>query len=142
MRTLTTTVPVALVLLLLASCPPPAANSTPAQVTVANSVNLLAQTLPAASSAIIAARNQGNLSAEDARNAQNVVVAITTTGKQVNAILRSPNPWKAQRNAILLVVANNGVQEASKRLPITAAAALSASMALLNQIVTAVGGTT
>lgn len=131
-----------LALLLLASCPPPAADSTPAQVTVANAVNLLAQTLPAASSAIIVARDQGSLSPEDARNAQNVVVAIATTGKQVNAILRSPNPWKTQRNAILLVVANNGVQEAVKKLPITAATALSASMALLNQIVTAVGGAT
>lgn len=133
-----------ILLALLASCvrAPVAIPATPIppQVIVAKSVNLLAQSLAAASSAIIAARDQGVLSPADTRAAQNVIVALATTGKRVDAVLRSPDPWETQRITILVLVLSSGVQEGLRRLPVPAVSILSASVALYQQISGAVGG--
>jgi hypothetical protein len=134
-----------LVLLLLASsCSQRTGVSPPQapQISVANYVNLLAQSLPAASSAIIAARDGGKLSSASAREAQDVIVALATTGKRINVILRSGDPWETQRILILTEIISSGASEAARRLPPEASALLTGSLTLLNQILAGVGGAT
>jgi hypothetical protein len=137
-------IPVVLLALLLTACPKanptvPVA-PTPPQVTVANAVNLLAQSLSVASTSIIVARDQGALTPQHTRAAQGVIVSLARIGKQVNAVLLSPDAWETKRAAILALVVTSGVQEAAKALPPAAGAILSSSTALLQQILAAVGG--
>lgn len=145
MRYKTKIVPAVLLMLLMGACAKTPITTpvapTPPQVQVANYVNVLAQGLPAAGAAIIAARDAGTLSPEHTRAAQNVMLMVARTGKQINAILRTTDPWPSQKAAILMLILTSGVQEASKVLPPSGQAAISASMAVLNQILVAVGGT-
>lgn len=145
MRYKTKVVSVVLLVLLMGACAKAPittpATPTPPQVQVANYVNVLAQGLPVAGAAIIAARDAGTLSPEHTRAAQNVMLTVARTGKQINVILRNSDSWPAQKAAILMLILTSGVQEASKVLPPSGQAAISASMAVLNQILAAVGGT-
>ena len=137
-------VPLVLLALVLSSCSGRVGVSPPQapQVSVANYVNLLAQSLPAASSAVIAARDGGKLSSASTVEAQRVIVLLATTGKKINVILRSSQPWETQRILILTEIISSGASEAARRLPPEASALLTGSLTLLNQILAGVGGAT
>lgn len=135
--------------LVLAGCAANSAQSpatppapTPPQITVANAVNALAQTLDAAVTALQAARTSGQVSAADVANAEKVAAIIATTGKAVNAELRSADDWATQKGKILQIVTAAGLQGALANVPPAAAAILSASVGVFNQISANVGGPT
>lgn len=117
---------------------PPA--PTPPQISIANAVNALAQTLDAAITALQTARTNGQISAGDVANAEKVAAIIATTGKAVNAELRSADDWPTQKAKILGIVTAAGLQGTLKTLPSGAATILAASVALFDQISVGVGG--
>ncbi len=128
--------------ILLAGCahkiPNPA--PTPPQVKVSNAVNALAASLDAAITGLISARDNGKLSQEDLRVARDLATAMATTGKQIDAELRSADPWADQKLKIARLVVDSGVATAVKKLPPTAATILAASLALFNEISLGAGG--
>lgn len=137
---------VGIVGLLISGCastqaPSAPAAPTPPQVTAANAVNALAQSLDAAITGLRAARDQGKLDAGTVANAEKVAAIIATAGKQIDAELRSSDPWATQKTTILKIVANSGLQGAYANIPATAQGYLAAAVALFNQISSAVGGT-
>jgi intracellular sulfur oxidation DsrE/DsrF family protein len=113
---------------------------TPPQVTLANSVNLLAQSLHTAHVALVAARDAGTISQADLNTAEDVIVVIATTGKQVNAELNSLDTWDVQKAKIRQLCIQAAVNATAKKLPPTAAAILEASYLAFNQISAMVGG--
>lgn len=119
---------------------PPA--PTPPQIQVANAVNALAQTLDAAITALQTARNNGQIPAADVATAEKVAAIIATTGKQVNAELRSADDWPTQKARILQIVSATSLKSTLANVPQTAAALLAASVGLFNQISAGVGGPT
>jgi hypothetical protein len=125
-------------------CPPknPSTVPTPPQIQAANSVNVLAQSLDSATSAIIAARDNGTMAQADVTIAFSVIKVLSATGKQVNAELISPDTWDVQKGKILKIIANSGLTELSKRLPQNARLILVASLTAFNSISSGVGGPT
>ena len=117
---------------------PPA--PTPPQITVANAVNALAQTLDAAVTALQAARTNGKISAADVAAAEKVAAIIATAGKSINAELRSVDTWEVQKLKILQIVTSSGITGALANVPPAACAILTAGVALFNPIAQTVGG--
>ena len=115
---------------------------TPPQITAANAVNALAQTLDAAITTMQAARSQGKISAADVATAEKVAGIIATAGKQIDAELKSADPWTTQKTTILKIITASGIQGAMQNLSSTAASYLAAAVALFDQASTAVGGPT
>ena len=131
---------------LLTSCASTSATNpttpTPPQVTVATSVNLLAQSLDAAVSGLQAAHTAGKISDADFLTAEGVAQVIATTGKSINAELNSTDAWNVQKTKILTIISQAGISAAVSKLPPTAGALLAASVVAYNQIATAVGSPT
>ncbi len=135
--------PAAAILLALAACahnPTPASTPPPPQVTVAASVNALANALDLAVTAMIEARKQGKLSQADLTAANQVAAAIALAGKRIGAELRSADDWQTQQAKILAIVVGAGVRQGAAALPAAATAILQASVAIWNQIAASVGG--
>jgi hypothetical protein len=107
---------------------------------VANSVNALAQSLDAATSGLIAARDAGKLSQADLTTSFAVITTLTTAGKQINAELRSTEGWDVQRGKVLRVITGTGLAAISAKLPPNARVIMQAAVALFNVVSTAVGG--
>ena len=134
--------------LLLAGCAGTATNTTtttppvptPPQITAANAVNALAQSLDTAITGMRAARDAGKLQASDVANAEKVAVIIATAGKAIDAELRSADTWQVQEAAIIGIVTQLGVQGTAANLPPLVGSYLSAAVALINQVSAAVGG--
>jgi hypothetical protein len=115
---------------------------TPPAVQVANSVNALAQTLNAATTGLIAARDAGDLSQEDITIAFRVITTIATVGKEINAELRSTDSWDVQRAQILRLITAASLPALSAQLPPKARAIMLAGLTLFNSISVGVGGPT
>lgn len=133
--------------LLLAACATSTSTTTPTtptppQITAANSVNVLAQSLDAAVTGLLAAAQQGKISQTDLMAAEAVATTIANTGKQINAELNSFDPWATQKTKIVALITQAGVSAAVSKLPASAGALLSASLLAFNQISSAVGGPT
>jgi hypothetical protein len=111
---------------------------TPPQIQVANSVNLLAQSLNAATTMLIAARDNGKLSQVDLNSAFSVFTILSVTGKQINAELRSTDSWDIQKGNILRVI--TGLTAVTSKLPPNAKAIIQVSLAFFNEISLGVGG--
>jgi len=127
--------------LLLAGCAKnPATPATPPQVTTATTINVLAQSLDAAVSAIQAAHTAGKISDQDYLLANGVSQVIAQTGKSINAELRSSDPWATQQTKIVQIITQAGVTAAMAKLSPTAQGILAASLLAFNQISSAVGG--
>jgi hypothetical protein len=146
MRNRRTIVPasVVIILLLASGCAPknPNAVPTPAPIQVANSVNALAQSVDAATAALIAARDQGKLSQADLNIAFKVITAVSSTGKYLNAELRSADTWDVQKIRMRNIVVASGLAELSKQLPPNARVLMAAVLATFNSISTGFGGPT
>lgn len=144
LKRLSTSSALAVLLLALVGCAAkqtvPVPLPTPPQVTLANSVDLLAQSLHTAHIALIAARDAGTISQANLNTAEDVVVVIATTGKQVNAELNSLDTWDVQKVKIRQLCIQAAVNATAKKLPPTAAAILEASFLAFNQISAMVGG--
>ena len=115
---------------------------TPPQITVANSVNALAQAVDGAVTAAIAARNAGKVDQADVAAIESFAAAIATTGKQVDAELRSPDTWATQQPKILTLVSQAGLGTLKAHISTGAQALVSSLVVLVNQISTSVGGPT
>ena len=126
--------------LLITGCPPTTGPTTPPPIQVANSINTLAQSLNAATSGLIAARDAGELSQADLTAAFNVITPIANAGKLINNELRSSDTWEIQKVKILGIVTGSGAAEAARHLPPNARAIMVAAITLFNSISTAVGG--
>ncbi len=113
---------------------------TPPQLQAANAVNALGQTLDAAITTMQAARDQGKLAARDVAAAETVAAIIATAGKQIDAELKSADPWPTQKTAILKIITTSGLQGAMRNLPTATASYIAAAVALFNQVSSAVGG--
>ena len=107
---------------------------------MANSINTLAQTLNAATSGLIAARDAGELSQADLTAAFNVITPIANAGKAINVELRSSDTWEIQKVKVLGIVTGSGAAEAARHLPPNARAIMLAAITLFNSISTTVGG--
>ena len=126
--------------LVLAGCIKNNPTPTPPPIQVANSINTLAQTLNAATSGLIAARDAGELSQADLTAAFNVITPIANAGKAINVELRSSDTWEIQKVKVLGIVTGSGAAEAARHLPPNARAIMTAAITLFNSISTAVGG--
>ena len=115
---------------------------TPPQITVANSVNALAQAVDGAVTAAIAARDAGKVDQADVTAIESFAAVIATTGKQVDAELRSADDWATQRTKILVMVSNASLGTLKAHISPGAQVLVSSLVALVNQILTAVGGPT
>ena len=135
-------VPLAIVfsLLLAGSCRKQTAIQTPPPVQMASSINALAQSVDAATSALIAARDAGKLSQPDLNIAFKVIVAISTTGKQLNAELRSTDTWEVQKTKMRQIVVASGIAATSSSLPPNARAIILVALTTFNAISAGVGG--
>jgi hypothetical protein len=131
-------------ILLLVGCAPKNPNTvpTPAPIQVANSINTLAQSVDAATAALIAARDQGKISQVDLTTAFNVIKVIADVGKKLNAELRSADPWKTQKVKMLKMITVANLPELLDSLPPNARAIMMACLTLFDSIYTAVGGPT
>jgi cation diffusion facilitator CzcD-associated flavoprotein CzcO len=146
MRAKSKLVPVALLGLMLISCggnsPPVVTTPNPPQVTAATAMHSFATILDAAITGLISARDNGKLSQADLTAAEGIVAVLATTGKQIDAELRSADSWDVQKTAIVKLITDSGVRNAAAHLPPSASALLSAAYAAFNQISTAAGGPT
>lgn len=129
-------------LLFLTACPKNNPTPTPAPIQVANSMNALAQTVDAATTALISARDAGKISQTDVTIAFKVITAIATTGKQVDSELRTTEGWEVQKPKILKIIASSGLAEISKQLPPNARIIMAAVLTTFNTISSSVGGPT
>jgi hypothetical protein len=109
---------------------------------VANSVNALAQAIDGAVTAAIAARDAGKVDQADVAAIESFCSVIATTGKQVDAELRSPDTWATQKVKILTLVSQAGLGTLKAHISPGAQVLVSSLVALVNQILTAVGGPT
>ena len=125
-----------------ASTSTPPSPPTPPQVQIASDVNTLAQSLNAALTTLRAARDQGKLSAADVATAEKVAGIIASTGKSIDAELRTTDDWPTMKSKLLAIVKSAALQNALKSLPPTAAAALATAAAAYNAIASTVGGPT
>jgi hypothetical protein len=112
------------------------------QITVANSVNALAQAVDGAVTAAIAARDAGKVDQADVTAIESFCSVIATTGKQVDAELRSTDPWAAQQTKILTLVSQAGLGTLKSHISPAAQLLVSSLVVVVNQILTAVGGPT
>jgi hypothetical protein len=122
------------------SAPSTPAVPTPPQLQAANAVNALAQSLDAAITGLRSARDQGKIGAADVANAEKVAGIIALAGKQIDAELRSADPWPTQKTAILKIITASGLQGALANVSSTAQGYIAAAVALFNQVSSAVGG--
>ena len=115
---------------------------TPPQITVANSVNALAQAVDGAVSAAIAARDAGKVDQADCLAIESFAAAVATAGKQVDAELRSPDDWATQKTKILTLVSKAGLGTLKAHISPAAQLTVSSLVVVVNEILHAVGGPT
>jgi cell division FtsZ-interacting protein ZapD len=127
-------------LLLVGSCRKQTTIQTPPPVQVANSINALAQSVDAATSALIAARDAGKLPQADLNSAFRVITSIAATGKQLNAELRSTDTWEVQKTKMRQIIVASGVASISSSLPPNARAIMLVALTTFNAISAGVGG--
>jgi hypothetical protein len=114
--------------------------STPPQIQVANSVNVLAQAVDGAVTAAIAARDQGKCSQADLDAIEAFATELANTGKQINAELRSTDAWAAQKTKILQTIAWRSLITLKGRISPGSQVLVSSLVVIFNQISSAVGG--
>lgn len=115
---------------------------TPPQITVANAVNALAQAVDGAVTSAIAARDAGKVDQADVTAIESFCSVIATTGKQVDAELRSADTWATQRTKILATVSSASLGTLKAHISPAAQVTVSALVIAVNQILSAVGGPT
>ena len=125
-----------------ATTPPAPVAVTPPQITVANAVNALAQAVDGAVTSAIAARDAGKADAADVAAIESFAAAIARAGKQVNVELRSADAWPAQQVKILSIVSSAGLGTLKAHISPGAQLLVSSLVVLVNEILSAVGGTT
>ena len=113
---------------------------TPPQVQTANYLNALAQALDAAVIGLRSARDAGTLTPATVATAEKVAAIMATAGKQIDAELRSTDPWTTQQSVILRIITSTGLSAAYRSLPLATSAYVAASVAVFNSISLAVGG--
>jgi hypothetical protein len=105
-------------------------------------VNALAQAVDGAVSAAIAARDASKVDQADVTAIEAYCKVVATTGKQVNAELRSVDTWEVQRVKILTLVSQASLGTLKAHISPSAQAMVSTLVIIVNQILTAVGGPT
>ena len=118
------------------------ATPTPPQITVANSVNALAQAVDGAVTSAIAARDAGKVDQADVAAIESFCKVIATTGKQVDAELRSADAWEVQRVKILTLVSQSSLGTLKAHISTAGQVTVSALVIIVNEILSAVGGPT
>lgn len=131
-----------LLVLMLAGCAArnPATVPTPPPIQAANALNELAQVTNAAAVTLRAALNEGKLSQADFNIAAKVGIAVSDTGKDLNAELRSPDNWDTQKLRMRNIIISSGLAELAKVLPPTARAIMATCLATFNVVSATVGG--
>jgi outer membrane murein-binding lipoprotein Lpp len=131
-----------ILVLLLAGCAAQNHNTvpTPAPIQVASDINKLAQVTNAAATSLRAALNQGKISQAEFNIAARVGIAISATGKKLNADLRSTDTWDVQKVKMRNDVIASGLAEIAKQLSPTARTIMAVCLSTFNAISTAVGG--
>ena len=139
---------IALALVCLTGCPAstpststPAA-PTPPQITVANAVNALVSGVDGVVNSAIAARNAGKMDPSDVAAIESYCKVVLLTAKQVDADLRSPDPWASQKVKILTLVSQAGLGTLKAHISPAAQVTVSTVVIIVNKILAAVGGPT
>lgn len=132
-------------LLCFVACAPKGAvvtppSPTPPQIKLAQDVNVLAQSLDTAMTALRAARDAGKVSSADVLNADKVSVIIAQTGKQINAELRTGDDWPTMRGKVLKIITSAGMAAATGNLPPNVAGYIAVAVSAFNAISASVGG--
>ena len=120
----------------------PAAPPTPPQITIAQSVLALSHATAGAVDALIACRQQQKCSPEDVTAGENVIAAIATAGKQIDAELVSADTWPSQRTRIVQIISGAGLAQLKARVSANGQLLIVGIVALFDNISTAVGGPT
>jgi hypothetical protein len=115
---------------------------TPPQITVANAVNALVQGVNGVVDSAIAARGAGKMDPSDVAAVESFCKVALTTAKQVDADLRTTDPWATQRSKILTDVSQAGLGTLKAHISPSAQLLVSSLVVLVNQISTNVGGPT
>jgi hypothetical protein len=105
-------------------------------------VNALAQAVDGAVTSAIAARDAGKVDQADVVAIESFCKVIATTGKQVDAELRSADTWEVQRVKILALVSQSSLGTLKAHISPGAQVLVSSLVVLVNQISTNVGGPT
>lgn len=115
---------------------------TPPQITVANSMLALSHATSGAVDALIACRQQSKCSADDVTAGENVIQAIATAGKQIDAELVSSDTWAMQQTAILKIVAASGLAQLKAKVSPTTQLLIASLVTIFDTVSAAVGGPT
>lgn len=97
--------------LLLAGCASSSVTTppTPAPITVADALRLLADSNDGAFNAAQAARDAGTCSETDFKIIKTAVGQVANAGLQMNAVLRSTDPWPVQQQHLLAILQTSGL---------------------------------
>ena len=118
------------------------ASPTPPQITVANSVNALAQAVDGAVTSAIAARDAGKMDPADVVTVETFAKAVALWGKQVDAELRSADDWPTQRTKLVVLSSQASLATVKAHVSPAAQVTISTLVIVVNQILSAVGGPT
>jgi hypothetical protein len=100
----------------------------------------LAQALQSANRAMIAARDQGQMSAQDCRTGQNIILDLNAANRKIGVVLLSDDPWAVQKAQIIKIVEDAGLVGVSLKLPPLPRAILSSAISSFNSILAEAGG--
>lgn len=115
---------------------------TPPQVTVANSMLALGHAIGGAFDGLKACQQQQKCSAADVMAGEQLIQAIATTGKAIDAELASVDSWNTQKQKILGLVAGSSVQQLKARVSPSTQLLIAAIVTLFDNVSVAVGGPT
>jgi len=113
---------------------------TPPQLMVENAVSGLANAVNGTAKSAIVARDQGKCSQQDLNAIDAFLIPAANFGKAVDAEMKTADAWPVQKAKIITLSANAGLAQLKGRISPTAQAIITAVVAAVNQITTAVGG--
>jgi hypothetical protein len=115
---------------------------TPPNVQIASFSKALADALHTANQSAMILRDNGKISQKEVLDVQEYIVLVANTGKQMDAVILSSDPWGTQREKIIKMWASSGLSIVKDRISTTAGVVLDVIVNVINQILAAVGGPT
>jgi uncharacterized lipoprotein YajG len=115
---------------------------TPPQITAVNAVATLAASSDAGAHACAAALGNGSMSQADFNACSQVITSLATAGPQIDAELKSSDPWATQQTKIKAIIQANALAGISAHVSPTVSLVIAGLLTAANQISVAVGGPT
>lgn len=116
--------------------------STPPQVVVANSMIALGHAIGGALDGLKECARENKCSAADETAGEQVLQAIATAGKAIDAELASADPWTTQKQKIVAIITGSSVGQLKARVSPSTQLLIAAIVTLVDNVSVAVGGPT